>query len=60
MPETFKERIIEKMRNKEEYYEKLVEGDLNEKHEIYLELNELKGEFEKLSSCYQRFPAKND
>ena len=48
-----REKIIEKMRNNEEYYEKLVEGELNEKQEIYRELNELKGEFEKLSGCYQ-------
>ena len=34
-----KEKIMEKMRN----YKKLGEGELNEKQEIYRELNELKG-----------------
>ena len=47
-----REKIIDKMKNNEDYYEKLVEGELNEKQEIYRELNELKGEFEKLSGNY--------
>lgn len=48
-----KEKIEEKFRKTDDYYEKLLEQELNEKQEIYRELNEIKGEYENLSSKYQ-------
>lgn len=50
-------KLMEKVKYNEEYYERLIEQELNEKQEIYKELNELKGEFENVSNNLQEIQA---
>ncbi len=51
--ENEREKNNEKSKNSEDYYEKLIEQELNEKQDIYRALNELRGEFERLTGSYQ-------